>query len=127
MFDGETYVSERDKKRLLQQIDRIRKFMVSPSGWKTLGEIEKNTGEPQASISAQLRNLRKKNFGAWVLEKRIRNGSNTWEYRLRCPGYQSAYVQEKKSNKLNRVLRLVYRHVDTTEDLRKAVKKIMEG
>ena len=35
----------------------------------TLRDIELITGHPQASISAQLRNLRKKRFGGYTIKK----------------------------------------------------------
>jgi predicted phage-related endonuclease len=50
--------------------------------WMTLDEIHQATGDPEASISAQLRHLRKYRFGAHDIRKRRRNGGNQWEYRL---------------------------------------------
>jgi hypothetical protein len=42
---------------------------------RTLRELEQLTGHPPASISAQLRHLRKKRFGEFVVEKEhIGNG-----------------------------------------------------
>lgn len=39
---------------------------------RTLKEIEDITGDPQSSISAQLRNLRKASFGSHVVTKQRR-------------------------------------------------------
>jgi len=50
--------------------------------WRTLAEMRADTGYPEASISAQLRHLRKARFGAHVIEKRRRHGQGTWEYKL---------------------------------------------
>jgi len=52
--------------------------------WYTLDEIHKATNDPHASISAQLRNLRKERFGSHVIEKRCKgNRSNgLWEYSM---------------------------------------------
>jgi len=59
--------------------------------WLTLEELTKLTHYPPASISAQLRHLRKLEFGGYEVEKRQRlSGSilhgedfgTVWEYRL---------------------------------------------
>jgi len=60
--------------------------------WLTLRELAAITGYGEASISAQLRHLRKPRFGSFVLEKRVREDAATssrkashrlrWEYRL---------------------------------------------
>jgi len=54
--------------------------------WRTLGEIELLTGDPQASVSARLRDLRKR-YGKDNLLRRPRgNRSNgLFEYRLTVP------------------------------------------
>ena len=40
----------------------------------TLGGLERKTGHPQASISAQLRNLRKARFGGFTINKKNIDG-----------------------------------------------------
>jgi uncharacterized protein YueI len=51
--------------------------------WRTLAEIETITGDPQASISAQLRHLRKKRFGYHTVNKQRRACYlGTFEYQL---------------------------------------------
>jgi hypothetical protein len=53
--------------------------------WMTLAELAGKTKFPPASISAQLRHLRKARYGGWVVEKRKREWANeevVWEYRL---------------------------------------------
>ena len=52
--------------------------------WRTLSEIEFITGDPQASISAQLRHLRKERFGGYLVELRSRGDreNGLFEYRL---------------------------------------------
>jgi Fic family protein len=79
-FDGPDYVPHLDDKRLTGQLLRVFTFMRS-GGWRTLAEIEEKTGDPQASISAQLRHLRKERFGAHKVERR-RRSQGTWEYRI---------------------------------------------
>ena len=83
-FDGDTYDSKYDLTRLTGQIQRIFEA-IKDGNWYTLDEIHKATKDPHASISAQLRNLRKKRFGSHVIEKRYKgNRSNgLWEYSLK--------------------------------------------
>lgn len=60
--------------------------------WLTLDELAKLTHYPPASISAQLRHLRKPEFGGFAVEKRPRElgrairgeeFGTVWEYQLR--------------------------------------------
>ena len=53
--------------------------------WLTLAELAGKTEFPPASISAQLRHLRKARYGGWAVEKRRREWITeelVWEYRL---------------------------------------------
>jgi len=73
-FDGSDYVRARDDVRLKGQLLRVWELM-SDGKWRTLGEIAKSTGDPESSISAQLRHLRKERFGAHTIEKEfVENG-----------------------------------------------------
>ena len=57
--------------------------------WVTLQELAGKTKFPPASISAQLRHLRKALYGGWVVEKRRREWVTeevVWEYRLGTRG-----------------------------------------
>ena len=82
-FNGSDYVPSYDQKRLTKQIYIIKDLMLK-SGFVTLQDIENVTGFPQASISAQLRNLKKERFGGYILEKRRTENkeSGTFEYKL---------------------------------------------
>ena len=60
--------------------------------WLTLEELAKLTDYPPASISAQLRHLRKPEFGGYEMQKRQRKPGQVlrgedfgivWEYQLR--------------------------------------------
>lgn len=60
--------------------------------WLTLDELAKLTQYPQASISAQLRHLRKPEYGGYAVEKRPRDVGKVlrgedfgtvWEYQLK--------------------------------------------
>ena len=82
-FNGSDYVPDFDDKRLTGQINRIYSLMVDGK-WRTLEEISKLTGDGQASISAQLRHLRKERFGSHIVNKRNRGNreSGLYEYQL---------------------------------------------
>jgi hypothetical protein len=89
-FSGSDYVPKHDQKRLTGQIERVY-LLLCGSGWLTLSEMEKALNDlhpehhhPQASISAQIRNLRKIQFGSHEIEKRPRGdrGNGLYEYKL---------------------------------------------
>lgn len=82
-FNGSDYDPEYDNVRLTGQILRVFNCMKD-TRWRTLSEIEIITGDPQASISAQLRHLRKKRFGQFIICKRSRGDryGGLFEYQL---------------------------------------------
>jgi hypothetical protein len=81
-FDGETYEPEIDHDRLGAQALRVW-TVVSDAQWRTLAAIEQLTGDPQASISARLRDFRKGKFGAHTVERRRRDDQRgLFEYRV---------------------------------------------
>jgi len=82
-FSGDTYDESADRVRLTGQIERIYTLM-GDNRWRTLSEIEAATGDPAASVSAQLRNLRKKSFGSHTINKRSRGerSHGLFEYQL---------------------------------------------
>jgi hypothetical protein len=72
-----------DFDRLQGGIRKIHDLMLD-NKWRTLFEIESETGIPQASASAFLRHLRKIRFGSFIVEKRRRNPEcGTWEYQVK--------------------------------------------
>ena len=79
-FDGDDYKHERDHTRLTGQIRRVYDFIFD-GAWRTLNEISDATGGPHSSVSAQLRNLRKKRFGGHNIERKYMNGG-LYSYRL---------------------------------------------
>lgn len=83
-FDGADYDSALDHDRLTGQIRRVFDVM-SDGEWHTLPGIAERTGDPEASISAQLRHLRKPRFGAFIVERRRRGEGGLWEYRMLLP------------------------------------------
>lgn len=82
-FNGPAYDPEYDRERLSGQILRIFNLMRDGE-WRTLNEIRGITGDPEASISAQLRHLRKARFGKHTVQRRRRGEEKRglWEYRL---------------------------------------------
>jgi hypothetical protein len=79
-FNGPDYVPERDHARLTGQLNRVFNAMKD-SKWRTLNEIADITGDPVASISAQLRHLRKARFGGHTVE-REHVGNGLYRYRV---------------------------------------------
>ncbi len=82
-FNGPDYDPEFDDERLTKQLDRIFNLMKDGT-WRTLSEISEITGDPPASVSAQLRHLRKERFGSHTVLKRNRGDREhgLFEYRL---------------------------------------------
>ncbi len=79
-FDGATYRRDRDQARLAAQLGRVADAL-SDGEWWTLAELRATTGDPEASISARLRDLRKGKFGGYTV--RAENlGGGVWRYRL---------------------------------------------
>jgi len=67
-FAGATIDEKIDPSRLAKQSKRVFNLMKD-GGWRTLEEIELVLRYPQASISARLRDFRKKGFGGHRLNK----------------------------------------------------------
>ena len=79
-FAGVTYDERRDGSRLEKQLVRVRSLMLD-GRWRTLAEIARATGDPEASASARLRDLRKAPHGGWTVERRRRT-TGLFEYRI---------------------------------------------
>ena len=72
-FNGSDYVADRDDDRLTGQLKRIWRCMRDGTP-RSLHEIATITGDPEASISAQLRHLRKPRFGGHAVTKEYQGG-----------------------------------------------------
>lgn len=79
--------------RVRNQREVLREVMLAAGEchtWLTLLELSRLTHFGEASISAQLRHLRKQQFGGYVIQKRQRevdeivraDGGVVWEYKL---------------------------------------------
>jgi hypothetical protein len=84
---GPNFDERLDGARVRQQIWEIRTYMLAQTTWKTLREISGTLKYPEASVSAQLRHLRKEQFGGYTVLKRRRDAERgIWEYRVLRPG-----------------------------------------
>lgn len=79
-FDGATYRPD-DHERLSSQYRRIWDLMLDEQ-WRSLQEIAVEVDASTASVSAQLRHMRKVRFGCNQVEKR-HEGGGFYLYRLR--------------------------------------------
>ena len=66
--DGETYDRPRDQVRLNAQTQRVFDCMKDGQ-WRWLWQIADQTNDPEASVSARLRDLRKARFGGHTIER----------------------------------------------------------
>src|SRR5678816_22681 len=78
-FNGPDYEPARDNARLGAQFLRIFELMKDGQP-RTLSEIAAITGDPESSVSAQLRHARKKRFGGHRVEREhVCNGLNRYQ------------------------------------------------
>lgn len=82
-FDGATYRVVHDRVRLGAQAQRVWDRMLDGE-WRTLAELARATRDPEASVSARLRDFRKAEWGGHVVERRHRGdpSEGLYEYRL---------------------------------------------
>lgn len=79
-FSGETISHDRDTARLAAQYDQVFGLMCDGQ-WRTLQQISDATGAPPASVSARLRDMRKRRFGAHLVQREHIN-RGLWRYRV---------------------------------------------
>jgi transcriptional antiterminator len=94
MSDERRNHQDKTREHVPTQLEVLRNILLLAAqyeAWLTLSELARKTQFPEASISAQLRHLRKSEHGAYRIEKRrreweesLRTNSNekVWEYRL---------------------------------------------
>lgn len=83
MRGGDTYDETRDEPRLARQHQLVLDLMID-GRWRTLDRIAEATGEPPASVSARLRDLRKDRFGGWTVDREYLS-DGIWQYRVLRP------------------------------------------
>jgi DNA-binding MarR family transcriptional regulator len=71
---GETFVPEKTQREILRD---VLLNAAESSAWLTLNQLAEKTSYAQASISAQLRHLRKQQYGGWLIEKRRSEAEET--------------------------------------------------
>ena len=127
-FNGSDYDHSVDAPRLTDQHLRVKGVMLE-GHWLTLSEISELTGDPEASISAQLRHLKKERFGAYVIERRRRPSrtKGLFEYRMLPPGSESKYqTADPRRNRQREALEFVWSHPDTTQAIKDGIRRIFE-
>jgi hypothetical protein len=86
-FGGTTYVPSLDRERLGEQFCRVVDCMADGC-WRSLREIARVTDDPEASISARLRDVRK-HWGTDAMESRRRPSVDArrghWQYKVHAP------------------------------------------
>ncbi len=85
MAFGPLFDEKLDGAAIRGQMETIRQFMLSSDDWYTLAELGAALGYPEGSISANLRHLKKEEFGSYDMQKRRRESIRTWEYWLGPP------------------------------------------
>lgn len=81
---GATYVPSLDRERLGDQFLRVWDLMID-GHWRSLRQISDATGDPEASVSARLRDVRK-NYGTDAMQARrvpgIDGRRGHWHFRF---------------------------------------------
>lgn len=77
--DGRTFDPDRDGVRLNRQAQLVWECLQEGHWW-TLGAIAERTGQPEASVSARIRDLRKPRFGGRTIEREYVS-DGLWRYR----------------------------------------------
>lgn len=77
---GETFDAKHDRKRLNKQAQEVFD-MMKDGRWYCLNHIAVATDNPEASVSARIRDFRKSKFGGYTVERRRVEGG-LFQYRL---------------------------------------------
>lgn len=73
-------VTPEDNLRLGKQAAAVL-WHMRDGEWRTLARIAELAQAPQASVSARLRDLRKRKWGAWTVDRKCL-GRGLWVYRV---------------------------------------------
>lgn len=124
-FTGPDYVPAIDHDALAQQINRIKNIM-SDCKWRTHKEIADLTGAPPQSVSSQLRNLRMKENGGYIVERRHRGErkSRLNEYRLIDPTRDRVYLEAEVQRRQSICNEAKARFYHAEEELSLVVKRL---
>lgn len=94
-FNGSDYNPKFDQARLTGQIERVFNLMQD-GAWRSLDEIAALTGDPAASVSAQLRHLRKPRFGGHMVLKKNRGDREHGLFEYQLLVHREKYVAPAK-------------------------------
>ncbi|MGH9743900.1 MAG: hypothetical protein ACRD51_16260 [Candidatus Acidiferrum sp.] len=109
---------EQEAAQSRKQREVIRDVMLSAGQcgtWLTLDELTKLTSYPPASISAQLRHLRKPRFGSFAVVKRCRATDKAmrgdgfgavWEYSVQLDKYGAVRRVRRRRGKTQNTLQM---------------------
>lgn len=79
-FDGPG-LNDADNKRLGKQLELVKALMLD-GRWRTPDEVIKQACCSPAGVTARLRDLRKEKFGGFHVERRRREGTFVYEYKV---------------------------------------------
>jgi biotin operon repressor len=80
-IDGAFYSPSLDEQRLTTQMERVRRELAD-GRWHTAQYVADRTHAPLTSVSTQIRNLRKKENGGYVIETRRDGDTGLFLYRM---------------------------------------------
>lgn len=86
-FDGAHYNVELDHERLTKQLNNVEAFMKDYK-WHSVQEVAGSLHIPENSASAQIRNLRKLKYGAFLVDAVRIQPEGLFMYRMRKPNEQ---------------------------------------
>lgn len=115
-FNGPEYSHKEDHSRLLKQHERILRLMMDGE-WRTVKEISRITRDPENSVQAQLRHLRKPRFGAFIVSRRkVEKTRALYEYHVRERKMSDPPYQGSIREKLNVARRAIREAIHLLED-----------
>ena len=82
-MNSPTYEAKYDRARLKTQNERVTEAMQNQA-WRTLSDISRLTGDPEASIGSRLRGFREVKRGGHTVNRRRRGNPKRgwWEYQV---------------------------------------------
>lgn len=123
--DGTTYEHDVDYQRLNDQMRRVFDAICDRQ-WHSLSELSATTGDPEASVSARLRDLRKVKFGGWRIESERFSGG-WFRYRLAGKNELAEVEQVVRRNSLRFRVAAAEQTVDAVKQLAQRARAISSG
>lgn len=123
-FYGDGYEVERDHTRLTKAL-RLVYDVMRDQQWHTLRDIECETNQPQASISAHIRTLRRPENGGYCIHKRYK-GNGLHEYRMQLDAPTNWQPKVKKERPRD-ILQMEAEHGRMKEAIKEAIEHLGNG